>query len=105
MFGDKLSMAKQYTEDDKARAIMEVIRRCSLRDSDTLEDIFEAIQHLDTNDKECALALVELNVKDTLDEQEQFVLKCYLRKINDNLTERAHLVSRLVQLTKQIASQ
>ena len=96
-------MAEEYTKEETELAIHESNRQSSLRDSDKLEDIVEAIELLNRNDKECALAIVDFNVKDTLDEQKQFVLKCYLRKINHNLTERAYLVSRMVQLTKPLS--
>ena len=91
-------MAKEYTKEEKDLAVRESNRQSSLRDSDTPEDILEAIQRLIENDKECALGIVEFNLKDTLNEQEQFVRKCYLLKMNSNRTEHAYLVSRLVQL-------
>ena len=96
-------MDKQYTQEEKELGVRESNRKSSLKHSGKPEDIVEAIKLLNENDAACALAVVEFTVKDMLNKQERFVLNCYLRRINNNLTERAYLVSRLVQLTKPLS--
>ena len=91
-------MSEAYTCDEKTLAVEESIRQNSLCDSDNPEKIIEAILLLTTNDEECAVAMRDLNRGATLNNQEQFVLKGYIIRINRNLQERAQLVSKLTYL-------